>query len=101
LINSTERGRTTRRPADETFVSLELGVLGNENADGFERGRRLNIRFDRNGRDILYRRIVVRPVRVRYALERLLRGDDSAAHRAVPARVRFVYRRRVRRRDGK
>ena len=103
-------------------MSLELGVLGNENADGFERGRRLNIRFDRNGRDILYRRIVVRPVRGRSrfadercdvtanqaigpagrdALERLFRGDDSAADRAVAALVRLVYRRRVSRRNGK
>jgi hypothetical protein len=92
-------------------VSLELRVLGNEHADGFERGRRLNIRFDGNGRDILYRRIVVRPVRRRSrfaderrdvpanqtigpagrnALERLLRGDDSAAHRTVSARVCLV-----------
>ena len=122
LVNSTERGRTTRRPSDETFVRLELGVLGNKNANGFERGRRLNIRFDRNGRDILYRRIVVGPVRGRSrfaderrdmpanqtigpagrdALERLLRGDDSAAHRTVPARVCLVYRCRVRRRNGK
>jgi hypothetical protein len=92
-------------------VSLELRVLGNEHADGFERGRRLNIRFDRNGRDILYRRIVVRPAGARSrfaderrdvpanqtigpagrnALERLLRGDDSAAHGTVSARVCLV-----------
>jgi hypothetical protein len=103
-------------------VSLELGVLGNENADGFERWRRLNIRFDRNRRDILYRRIVVRPVRGRSrladerrdvpanqtigpagrnALERLFRGDDSAADRAVAALVRLAYRRSISRRNGK
>jgi len=122
LVNSTERGRTTRRPSDETFVSLELSVLGNEHADGFECGRRLNICFDRNGRDVLNRRVVVRPVGARSrladegrdmpanqtirpagrdAFECLLRGDDPAADRAVAARMCFVKRRRLSRRNGK
>jgi len=37
----------------------------------------------------------------RDAFERLLRGDDPAADRAVAARMRFVKRRRLSRRNGK
>ena len=93
-------------------MRLEGSVFRDEHADRFERGRGVEIRLERNRRDILNRRIVggsaMRGMRCtdegrdvpanqpigpssRNPLERLLRGDNPPANGTAAAGMRLMW----------